>query len=144
MTYKARIPYVTDMRVLFVCSGNAFRSPLAEALLKKLRPNVEVDSAGIHPVISIAESARRYLARAGAERYLKADSESLATKNLASYDLIVAMEDLHKHAVLSICPDCTEKVVVWNVEDPYFMPAGSAENIFDQIRHKVEELASSL
>jgi protein-tyrosine-phosphatase len=144
MTYKARISYVTDMRVLFVCSGNAFRSPLAEALLKRLRPNVEVDSAGIHPVISIAESARKYLARIGAERHLKADSESLATKNLASYDLIVAMEDLHKHAVLSICPDCKEKVVVWNIEDPYFMPTGSAENIFNQIRQKVEELAGSV
>ena len=144
MTYKARIPYVNGMRVLLVCSGNAFRSPLAEALLKKLKPNVEVDSAGIHPVISIAESARRYLARVGAERYLKADSESLATKNLASYDLIVAMEDLHKRAVLSMCPDCKGKVVVWNIEDPYFMPAGSAEKIFNQIGRKVEELAGSL
>jgi len=144
MTYKARKLNVTDMRVLFVCSGNAFRSPLAEALLKKLRPNVEVDSAGLHPVINIAESAKRYLARVGAGKYLKADSESLACKSLASYDLIVAMEDIHKRAVLSMCPDCTEKVFVWNIEDPYFMPAGSAEKIFNQIRQKVEELASSL
>jgi len=28
-------PYVTLMKVMFVCSGNAFRSPVAEALLKK-------------------------------------------------------------------------------------------------------------
>ena len=37
------------MKILFVCSGNACRSPLADALLKKLRPDVEVDSAGFEP-----------------------------------------------------------------------------------------------
>jgi hypothetical protein len=33
-------------RVLFVCTGNAYRSPICEGLLKKLRPDLEVDSAG--------------------------------------------------------------------------------------------------
>ena len=46
------------MKVLFVCSGNAHRSPLAEALLKKLRQDIEVDSAGIHTAISIAEKIK--------------------------------------------------------------------------------------
>ncbi len=112
------------MRVLFVCSGNAFRSPLAEALLTKLRPDVKVDSAGLNPVIDIAESARRYLARVGAERYLKAASEGLAAKNLEAYDLIVAMEERHRDAVVSLCPECVDKTIVWNIEDPYFMPRG--------------------
>ncbi|UCH71344.1 MAG: low molecular weight protein arginine phosphatase, partial [Candidatus Bathyarchaeota archaeon] len=34
------------MKVLFVCTGNSFRSPVAEALLKKLRNDLEVESAG--------------------------------------------------------------------------------------------------
>jgi predicted protein tyrosine phosphatase len=29
------------MRILFVCSGNAYRNPLAEALLRKLRPDLQ-------------------------------------------------------------------------------------------------------
>jgi len=33
------------MRVLFVCSGNAHRSPLAEALLRKMRPDRSIDRA---------------------------------------------------------------------------------------------------
>jgi protein-tyrosine phosphatase len=33
-------------RVLFVCTGNAYRSPISEALLKKLGPDWVVDSAG--------------------------------------------------------------------------------------------------
>jgi len=54
------------MRILFVCSGNASRSPVAEALLKKINPKVEVDSAGTHPSIPIPEAAKEYLTRENA------------------------------------------------------------------------------
>ena len=67
-----------------------------------------------------------------------------STDNLEAYDIIVAMEDMHKYGVLNSCPDCEEKIIVWNIEDPYFMPDGNAEKIFNRIRQKVEELADSL
>jgi len=135
---------VTSMRVLFVCSGNAHRSPLAEALLKKLRPDLKVDSAGIHPTIPISEEAKRYLARDNAERYLKKVPEDLDGKQLKEYDLIVTMEQRHKEIVLSKCPECNGKTVVWNIEDPYFLPSECAERIYNQIKERVAELARSL
>ena len=112
--------------------------------MKKFRPDVETDSAGVNPVISISESARRYLAREDADRYLKHTSERLDEKPVETYDLIVAMEQRHRDAILSRCPECADKIFVWNIEDPYFMPSGSAEKIFDQIRERVRELADSL
>jgi protein-tyrosine-phosphatase len=54
------------------------------------------------------------------------------------------MEERHKEAVLSRCPECADKTVVWNIEDPYFMPSGYSEKVFNQIKRKVEELADSL
>lgn len=66
---------MNGMKVLFVCSGNAHRSPLAEALLKMLRPDVEVDSAGLRIAIPISEEVREYLARENAEQYLKKKTE---------------------------------------------------------------------
>ncbi len=132
------------MKVLFVCSGNAHRSPLAEALLKKLRPDLEVDSAGIHVAIPVSDEAKRFLARSDAAQNLKRVPENLGTKQLSEYDLIVAMEQRHKDAVLNRCPDCEGRIVVWNIEDPYFLPPENAERIYERIKEKIEELATSL
>ena len=132
------------MKVLFVCSGNAHRSPLAEALLKKLRPDLEVDSAGTHVAIPISAEVREYLTRRDAERFLKRVPEGLYTKQLDEYDLIVAMEQRHKDYVLSRCPECKHKTALWNIEDPYFTDKIDAEKIYEQIRVKVMELAKSV
>jgi protein-tyrosine phosphatase len=132
------------MKILFVCSGNAHRSPLAEAFLKKLRPDLNVDSAGLRIAIPIAEQIREYLAKEDAEKYLKKYPESLSNKRLNDYDLIVVMQHGHKDAVLSRCPECQDKVAVWNIEDPYFMDEKEAEKVYDQVKRKVEELAKSL
>lgn len=135
---------MTSLKVLFVCSGNAYRSPVAEALLKKLRPDITVDSAGIDPAIPISREAKEYLARENAEQHLKKNPEGLESTQLGEYDLIVVMEPRHKDVVLTKCPECAGKIVVWNIDDPYFLPHGYAEKVFRQIKDKVHELADSL
>jgi len=127
-----------------VCSGNAHRSPLAEALLKKLRPDLEVDSAGISTSIPISEEVKKYLAKGNAGIYLKRFPENLAEKRLADYDLIVAMEQYHKDVVVAMRAECEQRTVVWSVEDPYFLDRKDAERIYRQVEDKVRELAKSL
>jgi len=132
------------VKILFVCSGNAYRSPVAEALLKKFRPDVQADSAGTFPAGFISGAAREFLARENAECHLKRAPEGLDEKRLSDYDRIVVMEPEHKNIVLSKCVDCKGRIVVWNVEDPYFLPHGYEEKIFAEIRKKVLELARDL
>jgi len=117
---------------------------VAEALLKKSRPEIEVDSAGIYHAIPISEAAKKYLAKENAEQHLKKVAEGLDSKQLHEYDLVVAMKSEHREAVLRKCPACENKIVVWNIDDPYFLPHGFAEKIFKQIKEKVAELADSL
>ena len=129
------------MKVLFVCSGNVYRSPLAEALLRKIRPDWGVDSAGIRLVIPIAEEVKEFLKEENAEKFLKNTPEPLSSKRLMDYDVIVAMEDMHKEYVLSLCPQCKDKIVVWNIPDPYIREKDAMWKIFKQIKKKVLELA---
>jgi protein-tyrosine-phosphatase len=127
-----------------VCSGNAYRSPLAEALLKKLRPDLEVDSAGLRSIIPISGQVQEYLAKQNAAQYLKKTPQGIAEKKLGEYDLIVTMEHIHTNAVLNSCPECETRIVEWNLEDPYFLENEEAKNIYMHIENKVEELAKSL
>ena len=83
-------------RILFVCTGNMDRSPTAESLLKGIE-GFEVKSAGtwIH--------ARRRISR-----------------DLIEWaDRIFVMEEHHKRAILSICPEAEGKITVLNIPDIY-------------------------
>lgn len=132
------------MKVLFVCSGNACRSPAAEAFLKKFNSAIDVDSAGSHAYYKIIAITSDYLKKHNADRYLKRVPQDLSSKQLNEYDLIVAMEPNHRDQILAKCPECADKIIVWSIKDPYNLPIESVERIFDQIRHKTKDLAESL
>lgn len=129
---------------MFVCFGNAHRSPLAEALLKKLRPDWDVQSVGVHTAIPISEDVRKFLLEEDAEQFLKKAPEDLSSKRLDTFDLIVAMEQEHKNAVLIRCPECANRTIVWNIRDPYFMRQEDATKIYAQIKEKVKELSKGI
>jgi len=132
------------MKVLFVCTGNACRSPLADALLKKFRSDIDVDSAGTYAYHKVVDLTRRYAEQEGASEFLKTIPDSLESKNLSNYNLIVAMETEHEQAILRQTPECADKVVVWHINDPYQLPYKQASREFDKIKSKVAHLAKSL
>jgi protein-tyrosine-phosphatase len=113
--------------------------------MRKLRPDLSVDSAGLRVAIPIAEEVREYLVKENADGFLKTVPESIVGKRLEEYDVIVAMEQRHKDAVLRLCSHCrADRVVVWGVADPYFMERDDAVRVYDEIKRKVEELAKTL
>ncbi len=130
--------------VLFVCTGNAYRSPICEALLKKLGPDLEVDSAGTKIARKITKEAREYLMSQDAAQYLKKKPESIDSKQLEQYDTIIALEQRHRGSVLKKCPECKNRIVVWDVRDkiPFFHKR--TEKINNQMKKKVTEYAGSL
>lgn len=96
--------------VLFVCSGNTCRSPLAEAVARRMIEeegveNVEVSSAGTFALEGgCASSGSLEIAR---ENGL--DLESFTTRRLTSEllqeaDLVLVMEPGHRSGVLGLSP----------------------------------------
>jgi protein-tyrosine-phosphatase len=135
---------VPSVKVLFVCTGNACRSPLADALLRKFRPDVDVESAGTHAYHKVVDLTRRYAEQEGASEFLKHVPEALESKNLCDYDLIVAMETEHEETILRQSPECADKIEVWHINDPYFQPYKQAQQTFEKIKSKVAQLAKTL
>lgn len=135
---------MTQVRILFVCTGNACRSPLAEALFKKYRPDISVDSAGTFAYFKVIDLTRRFAEKEGVLHLLKKIPDSLKLKNLTVYDLIVAMEVKHKYEIIQQSPESENRIQVWNIIDPYGVPYEQAIHIFERIKSKVSHLAKSI
>jgi len=132
------------MKILFVCTGNSYRSPVAEALLKKVRGDLEVESAGTQQAGMIAPNAKKFLERENALEKLKKTPEGIDQKNLDEYDLIVAMKQNHKNEILRRHPQMEDRIEVWDIDDPIYLSYGSDEEVFEEIKRKVIELAKSI
>ncbi len=106
------------MRVLYVCTGNSFRSPAAEALTRRFHHGMEVESAGTHPADEISGEVRELLEDDGAARYLKPHPEEVSARAVEEADRVVAMVSYHRKILERRFPESREKVEVWNVPDP--------------------------
>jgi protein-tyrosine-phosphatase len=103
-----------------------------------------VDSAGTKIVSKITKEAREYLMSEDALQYLKKIPESIDSKQLEQYNIIIAMEKRHRDSVLKKCPECKNKIVVWDIPDKIFFLRGRTKKINNQMKKKVTEYAESL
>lgn len=104
--------------ILFVCSGNTCRSPLAEALMKsalekRAIPNVAVSSAGFSTAegLKAAENSRRVAGELGAS-LAGFRSSPVTARRIALADLVLTMEARHRERILDRWPGAGEKVHV--------------------------------
>jgi len=132
------------MKILFVCTGNSFRSAVAEALLKKFRSDFVVESAGTEPASHIAKSAKELLKKENALGNLKSEPEGIEEKDVEGYDRIIVMKEGHKQVIIERWSRAKNKIQVWNIDDPIFLPLGSDKKIFAKIKGKVLEMAKTL
>ena len=96
------------MRILFVCTGNTCRSPLAEAMLRRAavdhpQLSLEVGSAGVGAVDGTPASEGAYLVALEHGLDLSAHrSRALTAEMVASADLILTMGRRHVDAVTAL------------------------------------------
>ena len=106
--------FMKTFELLFVCTGNTCRSPMAEALAHKVlegRSGISVSSAGLYadPGSSATPQALETVRAMGLD-LSKHRSTRLTLDMILNADQIYTMTAAHRRAVLELAPDSEIKV----------------------------------
>ena len=133
------------MKILFVCSGNTCRSPMAEGIARKMfGASVHVESAGTHahvrdpPATNAVETMRdQFGIDISSHR-----SRSINDVHMGNFDYIVPMaDDVHDYLQQSF-PSLGEKLMPsWGIDDPYGGDLRTYEEAAAKIQKHLEELS---
>ncbi len=135
-------------KLIFVCTGNTCRSPMAEGLLQNLLPvdsEWEISSAGVYaddgwPVSEHSVDALR-------EKEIdiaSSTSTALTPAMIAKADLLITMTDGHRQAILAAVPKSEGKVFllksfgVSKCATDIYDPVGEALDIYRRVRDEID------
>lgn len=123
--------------VLYVCGMNSIRSPIAEAITRKMFPNIYVASAGI-----MKGDRDPFAASVIAEDGMTMDEHDprgLEELNDGFFDLVITLTPQAHHIVLEEMRSFSVDVEYWPTPDPA-LAAGSREQILNAYRDIRESL----
>lgn len=135
---ERQIQKMYKVHILFVCSGNTCRSPIAEAMAKKFLAeksgcNIDqledigykIESAGVLAMngISASDGSIRFCESRGVNLD-KHRSQRLTVEKIKAADYIFAMSNGHKDAIIQLCSQARRKCLLLKEGEDISDPIG--------------------
>ncbi|RKD76080.1 protein-tyrosine phosphatase [Sinobaca qinghaiensis] len=133
--------------VLFVCTGNTCRSPLAEALLlHKNEEEIEVRSAGVYAADGVPPSVET-LEVLKEKNISYQETSNLLTKEMIDWaDIVLTMTVSHKQAAAAMYPYAADRIYTLHefaLDDKgrdIMDPIGADTDVYRQTAAEIERL----
>lgn len=125
-------------KVLFICTGNACRSQMAEGILRQyLGDRYKSCSAGVKP-FRLSSRAVQVMQEIGID-ISKHYSKSISDPVNINPDIVITLCDY----AVTVCPPFSENIqkIHWSVSDPFFAVGNREEslNAFRTVRDEIKE-----
>jgi arsenate reductase len=133
---------VSKKRVLFLCTGNAARSQMAEGLARAFHSDkIDAVSAGSRPAGFVHPNAIRALAAIGID-INGAESKPADLFTNDPFDVVVTVCD----SAAKDCPSWpgAKRIEHWSIEDPSWIGYDAFVSTRDDLARRIEELVATL
>lgn len=142
-------------RIVFVCRGNACRSPFAECVMEKLLAdagieNIEVSSVGTLDWGKNPRDATMVDVAKELGYELTGVTTAMTRQRLMAADLIIIFDELHREAVMKVLDYGNwDRIVLFNrialdtddnVQDPFYQSADVYRRVAKQIENGCRKL----
>jgi len=160
ISYQNILSVFSKKRIIFVCTGNSCRSPMAQLLLEKylssersdFKKKFQILSAGISAVDGFSPTKEVVEILASAENIDAANfkSRKLTRRLVLSSDIIITMEDRQKDYIMEFVPSSEGRVfnlkkflppeLEQDIPDPIGMSDIFYNNVYALLRKAILEL----
>lgn len=152
MPARGRQPIFSVMKkILFVCTGNYYRSRFAEIVFNHLAAQHKIQAVAfsrglrLNPQKNtevISPHVPSFLSELNIPLLDPGISTKIDLKDLYHADLVIVLDEKeHRPMVRSAFPDWEHKVTYWSFEDDYLV---SPNEVLPQLKEKVSDLLMNL